>query len=287
MYEEFYRLRHRPFSTLPDPSFMYWSEAHTMGITMLRYGLMSRAPITVVTGEIGAGKTTLIRQLLREAGEDVRLGLVSNMQPGRGDLLQWVLMALDERPGDDGYVTLFRRFQDIVVDTYARGRRVVLIFDEAQNLSVDLLEELRMLSNMNSEGDELLQLVLVGQPQLRDLIERPELTQFRQRVTADFHLEPLSAEEVEAYIHHRMELAGAAWRVFLPHTCKLVHEACRGVPRIVNSLCDLCLVYGFATEQRVIDETLLREFLAGAHQRGLYSQFKPLDKTPTLVKGTG
>lgn len=284
MYEQFYRLRERPFLTVPDPDFLIWTEGHSLAFAMLRYGLMSRAPITVITGEIGAGKTTLLRQLLREAPNDLVVGLVSNMQAGRGELLHWVMMALDQPVGEAPYVTLFQRFQDFLIATYAAGKRVVLVFDEAQNLSVEQLEELRMLSNINADKDELLQLVLVGQPQLRDLLARPELVQFAQRITSDFHLGAMTADEVARYIDHRLSVAGASWRIFPARTCALIHAATGGVPRLVNILCDLSLVYGFSAEQKVIDEPLLREFLANARARGIYRQFKPLPEGPALLR---
>lgn len=284
MYETFYGLSSRPFLIVPDPDFLFWSEGHTLAFTMLRYGLISRAPITVITGDIGSGKTTLLRQLLREIPADLEIGLVSNMQAGRGHLLQWVMMAFGQTPGDAPYVDLFARFQDFVVGRYAAGRRVVLVFDEAQNLAVDALEELRMLSNINADKDELLQIVLVGQPQLRELLGRPDLAQFAQRISSDFHLTPMSSTEVASYIGHRLEVAGATWRIFPERTCDLIHAATAGVPRLVNILCDLCLVYGFSAESKVIDESLLREFLSSARRRGIYQQFLPLPETPALVR---
>ena len=284
MYEEFYDLTARPFLTVPDPDFLYWTENHTLAFTMLRYGLMTHAPITVVTGEIGAGKTTLLRQLMRELSDDLEIALISNAQADHGRLLHWILSALGQPIPEESYIHSFRRLQDFVIESYANGRRVVLIFDEAQNLGAETLEELRMLSNINADKDELLQIVLVGQPQLRDLLGRPELVQFAQRVSSDFHLEPMGAEDVERYIQHRLEVAGARWRIFPERTCELVHQATRGVPRLVNILCDLCLVYGYAAGVKVIDEGLLREFLAGARKRGIYRQFSPLDDTPKLVR---
>lgn len=286
MYEAFYGLRDRPFTTNPDPSFLYWSEAHSLAFTVLRYGLMTSAPITVVTGEIGAGKTTLIRQLIQEVPGDVEVGLISNLQEGRGELIQWVLMALGDPIDEQPYVHLFQRLQNRLIEVYAEGRRTVLIFDEAQNLGVRTLEELRMLSNINSDKDELLQIVLVGQPQLRQLLARPELKQFSQRVSADFHLEALNANEVREYIQHRTEISGAKWRIFPAETCALVHEATAGVPRLINILCDLAMVYGYAAECKVIDEPLLREFLVGARRRGIYEQFRVLDRAPALIRET-
>lgn len=284
MYEEFYGLTERPFLTVPDPEFLYWSDNHLMAFTMLRYGIMTRAPITVVTGEIGAGKTTLLRHLLRELPEDLTVGLISNMQDGRGEVLHWAMMALDQPFDDEPYVKLFKRFQDHLIDCYAAGRRVLLIVDEAQELSTKSLEELRMFSNINSDKDELLQLILVGQPQLRDTLSKPELTQFSQRISSDFHLGPLNAEEVAQYIHHRLAVAGATWKIFSDRTCELVHEATGGVPRLVNILCQLCMVYGFSYERKVIDEDLLRQFLDGAKRHGIYRHFSAVDTGPKLVR---
>lgn len=286
MYEEFYRLTSRPFLTVPDPGFLYWSDSHSLAFTMLRYGLQSRAPITVITGEIGVGKTTLLRHLMNEIPEDLTVGLVSNMQAGRGELLHWVMMGLDQKFDDEPYVKLFRRFQDYVIECYAAGRRVVLIFDEAQNLDVASLEELRMLSNINSDKDELLQLILVGQPQLRDLLSRPELVQFAQRISSDFHLGPLNEEEVEAYIDRRLMLAGSSAKIFPTRTCELIYEATGGTPRLINILCDLLLMYGFSDERPTIEEELLREFLTGTKRRGIYTQFNALSGSPKLVQKT-
>lgn len=284
MYEEFYGLTERPFLTVPDPDFLYWSDNHLMAFTMLRYGVMTRAPITAITGEIGAGKTTLLRHLLKELPEDLTVGLISNMQEGRGDVLHWALMALDQ-PFDDGpYVKLFRQFQDYLIECYSRGKRVLLIVDEAQELSVKALEELRMFSNINSDKDELLQIILVGQPQLRDKLALPELAQFAQRISSDFHLGPLTKDEVAQYVHHRLAVAGATWKIFSDRTCELIHEATGGIPRLVNILCQLCLVYGFSYERKVIDEELLRQFLDGAKRHGIYKHFTPIENGPKLVR---
>ena len=281
MYEEFYGLAERPFTTVPDPQFLYWSDGHQMAFAVLYYGVMTRAPITVITGAIGAGKTTLLRRLLAEIPEEITVGLVSNMKEGKGELLQWVMMALgQEFDGDEPYVVLFKRFQDFVVDAYARGKRVVLIVDEAQNLGAAALEELRMFSNINSDKDELLQLILVGQPQLRELLNRPELAQFAQRISADFHLEPLSREDTVRYIGRRLEIAGASWPIFPDEVCEMICDATGGVPRLVNILCDLCLVYGYADNRREIGADLLLEILASTRRRGIFGQFDTVDGTP-------
>lgn len=283
MYENHFRLNGRPFLTVPDPKFIYWTPGHSDAYAMLQYSFSSGAPITVITGEIGVGKTTLLRALLRDAPREAVIGLISNMIEGRGDFLQWAMLSLGQEIGDDPYVKLFKRFQDFVINTYASGRRVVLIVDEAQNLTMAQLEELRMLSNINADKDELLQLILIGQPELRATLRRPELTQFRQRVTIDYHLSAMSLSEVESYIEHRLSIAGAQWRIFLPQACRLIHASTGGIPRLVNILCDFCLVYGYAASTKVIDEPLVREFLSGARKHGLFEQFIQLPDGPFLA----
>jgi type II secretory pathway predicted ATPase ExeA len=287
MYETFYGLTTRPFQTVPDPDFIYWSEEHSFAFTMLRYGLMTRSQISVITGDIGAGKTTLLRRLLREIPEDLEIGLISNMQAGRGDLLQWVMMALGEQSPHGTYIELFSRFQNYLIDRYAHGKRVVLIFDEAQNMTVDALEELRMLSNINADKDELVQIILVGQPELRAILQKPALIQFAQRISTDFHLARMNQDDLENYINHRLSVAKAQWRIFPRRTCDLIHLATRGVPRLTNILCDLCLVSGFADEEKVIEEPLLRSTLAGMQRRNLYEQFDPLPDQPTIIRQHG
>jgi type II secretory pathway predicted ATPase ExeA len=285
MHIDIYGFREHPFLMTPDARLFFNSSVHSRAHAHLMYGLAQGEGFVVVTGEVGAGKTTLLHQLLRTVEPDLRVGLVSNAHGDRGELLHWVLLALGlpVEPAD-GYVRLFSQLQNFLIEEYARGRRVVLIFDEAQNLGVETLEELRMLSNINADKDELLQIVLVGQPQLRDLLARPELVQFAQRIASDFHLTAMEPRDVRAYIQHRLDVAGASWRIFPERTCDLVHAATRGVPRLVNILCDLCLVYGFSADSKVIDEALLREFLTGARRRGIYEQFSPLDDPPKLVR---
>lgn len=262
IYTEHFGLRERPFSLLPDPDYMYWGPIHLRAYSILEYGILTRSPITLITGEVGAGKTTLLHHLLRQIEDDIRVALISNTQGGRGDLLRWVLMALDQpaKPGED-YVELFARLQTYLIEEYAEGRRVVLIFDEAQNLNRETLEELRMFTNINSGKDELLQLVLVGQPELRDLVLRPDLTQFAQRVAASFHLSSMNLETVGAYIAHRLDTAGGDPDLFDSEAVALIHEQTGGVPRLVNQLCDFALVYGFTNDASRVTSDIVRQVL--------------------------
>lgn len=258
IYNTHFGLVERPFSLLPDPDFLFWSIQHQSAFAMLEYGILTRAPITLITGEVGAGKTTVLQQLLRSVGPEVRVALISNAHGDRGELLRWVLMALGvAAPRDSGYVDLFAHFQTFLIAEYAAGRRVVLIFDEAQNLSRESLEELRMFTNINSGKDELLQLVLVGQPELRTMVLRPDLTQFAQRVASSFHLQAMDAATVCDYIRHRLTVAGATREIFSPLAIKQVHAATGGVPRLVNQLCDLAMVYAYTNgHKRVLCKTV-------------------------------
>lgn len=273
LYNAHFGFRERPFTLSPDPDFLFWSKSHLRAFSVLEYGLMTRAPLTVVTGEVGTGKTTLVQALLRRIDPDMTAGLLSNVQGDRGALLRWVLNALDVKdvpPGAD-YVDLFQILQDFVLAEYAAGRHVVLIIDEAQNLGIETLEELRMLTNINSGKDELLQMILVGQPELRDMITRPELRQFAQRVSTSYHLDPMDLATTKAYIRHRLEHAGGDGAEISPRAVQLIFEESNGVPRIVNKLCDLSLVYAASAGRDKVGLGTVRELVAD----GLVLQTRP------------
>ena len=272
MYEAFYGLREKPFSIQPDPDFLFMSQRHTLAYSMLEYGLMSRAGFTVICGDIGCGKTTLVRRLLNSLGNDVRVGLVTNTHQDMGNLLEWIMLAYGLPFENKSPVSLYDAFQRFLIDEYGKGHRVVLIVDEAQNLSVAALESLRMLSNINADKDQLLQMVLVGQPQLRDLLKRPELTQFAQRVAVDFFIPPLGTVEVADYIEHRLRVAGRERSLFSPLAMSKIAKAAHGVPRNINILCDMALVYGFAYEAKVIDVQIIDEVLQDRSQFGVLGE---------------
>ena len=261
-YLNYFGLDQRPFTLLPDPEFLYWSEQHRRGYAVLEYGIMSRAPITILTGEIGAGKTTLLQKLLGQIEYGVTVGLISNAQGNRGEILQWVLNSLDvEFEPNASYVQNFQKLQDFLVDEYAQGRRVILVFDEAQNVSVEGLEELRMLTNINSNKDELIQLILVGQPELRDMIRDPRMNQLAQRVAASFHLNRMDRDGTRAYIVHRMKTAGGAGEEFTKDATTLIFEATGGVPRLINQLCDFGLLYSWTDDSRVVHKDCIQSIL--------------------------
>lgn len=262
VYDRHFGLTARPFAMSPDPDSLYWTPGHRRAFTMLEYGIMTRAPITLITGEVGSGKTTLLHHLLRTIGDKVHVGLISNPNGSRAELLRWVLLSLGEPAvPDETYVDLFSRFQNFLIAEYAKGRRVVLIFDEAQNLGRKALEEIRMFTNINSGKDTLLQLILFGQPELREIIHRPEMRQFAQRVASSFHLGTMDAKTVRAYVDHRLKLVGMKRRIFNDAAIGLVQSATGGVPRLVNQLCDLSMVYAFSSGRKRVDETHVRQVL--------------------------
>jgi len=271
VYETFYGFREKPFSIIPDPSFLYFSSKHSTALALLEYGLMNQAGFNVITGEIGTGKTTLIRYLLSQIDRDVTVGLISNTHRSFGELLQWILFAFKlEHRGKDK-VEMFQDFLEFLLQEYSHNRRTVLIVDEAQNMTPDTLEELRMLSNVNTDKDQVLQLILVGQAELRETLRRPEMEQFAQRIAVDYHLASLEGEETRAYIRHRIKVAGGSDPLlFDDAACDVVFQYSHGVPRLINLLCDAALVYGFAEQRPRIEARIIEEVAQDKQKGGIF-----------------
>ncbi len=272
MYEAFYGLREKPFSILPDPDLVYWGRSHRMGLAVLEFGVMNNAGFTVITGDIGSGKTTLVRFLLRRLDPKITVGLISNTPRTRDELVAWILMALDQ-PFEGSYPALLKRFRDFLYAQYADGRHTVLIIDEAQNMGLEALEELRMLSNINADKYQFLQLILVGQLELKDKLRTPELRQFAQRVSSDFHLRPLSPEEVTKYIDHRLNAVGCQQQLFSRAACEVIAQASGGIPRVINILCDTALIYAFSLGENHVKKELVTEVIEDKRNYGIF----PLD----------
>jgi type II secretory pathway predicted ATPase ExeA len=268
MYEKFYGLREKPFSILPDPDLIYWGHNHLLAFAMLEFGVTNSAGFTVITGEVGSGKTTLLRFLLRRLDPKIAVGLISNTPRGTDGLLQWVMMSLNQ-PYEDSYPVLFQKFHQFLRNEYSKGRRTILIVDEAHNLGLDALEELRMLLNINADKHQFLQIMLVGQPQLKDMLRAPQLLQFAQRVSSDYHLRALKAEDVKKYINYRLSAVGSRFELFSDEACKVIAEASLGIPRTINILCDTALVYGFATSARQIGSDLITQVIADKKEFGV------------------
>jgi len=261
MYERYFGFKTKPFTLTPDPEFLYPSKQHAMAMTMLEYGLESQAAFSLLTGDIGSGKTTLVRRLLRNLSDQVVVGLISNTHANFKSIHRWALSALHIVPEADSDVAAYEALVEWMIRQYGTGRRTLLIIDEAQNLPLEVLEELRLLSNVNSEGDLVLQILLVGQPELRRKLLRPELHQFAQRVSVDFHLRPLDRHETHAYVRHRLEVAGGSASVFLPESIEFVHARTKGVPRLINQLCDFALVYAYADGRKSVDADLIAQVM--------------------------
>jgi len=271
MYETYYGLREKPFSILPDPDLIYWGPKHRLAYAMLEYGVMNSAGFTVITGEIGAGKTTLIRRLLQRLDSSINVGLITTTPRGRKELLQWIMMSLDI-PFDEKYAKLLFKFQQYLQAQHSEGRRTLVIVDEAQNLDPDALESLRMLSNINADKEQYLQLILVGQPQLKTLLCSPELVQFAQRISSDFHLKPLSITEVPEYIDYRLKAVGANSALFSEDACAVIARASGGIPRSINILCDTALVYGFATQSSYVTKEIVDLVIQDKQNFGIFSR---------------
>ena len=253
MYESFFGLKEKPFSLLPDPDFLFMSSKHSLALSILEYSLAGQAGFCAITGDIGSGKTTLIRTLLRRIGRDVTLGLISNTHSGLTDITAWALAAFGRGTNAQSDAEIYQELMHFLIGEYGAGRRCVLIVDEAQNLTVEALEELRLLSNINSDKDLLLQIILVGQPELLVKLKSPELAQFAQRISISYHLTPLSYMDTRRYVRHRLQIAGADRPIFSDAAIGAVQYFSGGVPRVVNAICDMSMVYGLADNKTDVD----------------------------------
>ena len=275
MYEQFYGLREKPFALLPDAEFLYLSSRHRRALSLLDYGIAARAGFVVITGEVGTGKTTILRRFLRKTDASLTVGLVTNASAAHQGMLDWVSTAFDLAHQGRDHITLYNQFVDFLIAQYSAGKRTVLVVDEAQNLTVQMLEDLRMLSNVNNEKDALLQIVLVGQPELLETLNRQELRQFAQRISVHYHLQPLGAAETVAYIRHRLSVVGGAPTLFDDQACAAIHYFSGGVPRLTNLLCDLALTYAFADEANPVSIDTVIDVVMDRNQSGL-TAFRPI-----------
>ncbi|MCP9448082.1 MAG: AAA family ATPase, partial [Nitrospira sp.] len=280
MYEAFYRLRAKPFSLLPDPEFLFLSGRHKPGLNVLEYGLLNRAVFTVLTGEPGTGKTTLLNKILEEHRSRFAVGVIGTTPPGDHSLLPWVADAFGLDVAGLDPVHQFRRITAFLKQAFAAGRQVLLVVDEAQNLSLQMLEDLRLLSNLNDGRQIGLQIVLAGQPNLRAMLTRPDMRQFAQRITVDYALDPLSEADVRAYIRHRVGVVGGNPDLFTDYAACLVSRLSGGIPRLINQLCDLSLAYGFGEGAERITAPLVLQVARDRAAGGML----PSDVDPKTVE---
>jgi general secretion pathway protein A len=289
MYRTFYGLRERPFMLTPDPAFLFPSRTHRKALDHLEYGLGEGMSFTLLTGEVGSGKTTLLRHVLARLGSSVETALVFNTRVTPGELLRLVMQEY-ELSADGDKAVLLDRLNDFLIERYAAGTRCVLVIDEAQNLSFEALEEVRLLSNLQTETEPLLLIVLAGQPELARSMRHPDMRQLAQRVSVSFHLSVLSADEVGDYIAHRLRTAGAMRSsLFDREAVRLVHEHSGGVPRIINNICDACLLAGYADGLATIGAATVRAVLAERADSGLaggpYAPVEDAGRSPAAPAG--
>src|SRR6267143_54482 len=269
MYEPFYNLRTKPFALLPDSDFLYPGSTHRAAYSILEYGLINEAPFLVLTGEPGMGKTSLLQKLISEHGENHSIGLVTNARYDIEHLLPWILLSLGLSQKRLDPVEAYHLFSEFLIQGSKQHRRVILIIDEAQSLGAELLEELRLLSNLNDGKTLKLQIILSGQPDLHTLLQRIDMTQFAQRIVVDYHLEPLSEAETWHCIRHRLQVAGGHPSLFTNKACALLHRLTRGNPRLINQVCDVALTYGFAEQARVITSKLVAQAAFDRNKGGI------------------
>ncbi|RFA32120.1 ExeA family protein [Alkalilimnicola ehrlichii] len=257
MYLEFFGFTEHPFRLTPDADFLYMSKAHARAKAYMDYTVLSRDGFVVVTGEIGSGKTTLINKLVAELPEDVVVAKIFQTQLNETEFLQAVLTEF----GIESYATskteLLNLLNEFLIECYSADRRVLLTIDEAQNLSDKVLEEIRLLSGLETNKDKLLSIILTGQPELAEVIDSPHMEQLAQRVRLRFHLGALSEDETQNYIRHRMQIAGNEQDVFLDDALPLIYEYTGGTPRLINSLCDMALLTAFVDQRETVDETVI------------------------------
>ncbi|MBV1905932.1 MAG: AAA family ATPase [Pseudomonadales bacterium] len=275
MYNTFYNLNKAPFANIPDPGLLFLSPQHQRALSVLKYALMARAGFCVITGDIGTGKTTLVRRLLQDLDVPLEVGLVSNTQcESFEEFLQWILLAFDLEYRGKEKVELYDTFTGYLIDQFQKGHPVTLIIDEAQHLGPEYLEQLRMLSNINTEKGQILQTILIGQPELWDLLRKPELDQFAQRISYDYFIAPLnSVELIQSYIQYRIEASGGDKNLFVDDTFQLIWESTGGIPRLINLVCDTALVYGYAEGKKNIDRQIIDQVLEEKE-----SSFTPIGK---------
>jgi general secretion pathway protein A len=270
MYERFYRLRERPFALTPDPDYLYPSRVHKEALSYLRYGIESHAGFVVITGAIGSGKTTLLQTMLRGLDGQTTVARVMNTLLDPRELLESAMIDLGLDPAGKSKPAMLKAFGEFLVNERSAGRLVLLVIDEAQNLTLPALEEIRMLSNLETEKSKLLQIILIGQPDLRDKLDRPELEQLRQRITVSYHLEPIDSDETNHYVNHRLALASIAAPLSFPReVTDRIFDRSGGVPRLINVIADATLVFGYGEERSEIDASLIEEVITDLDATGV------------------
>lgn len=270
MYLKYYGLSKKPFELIPDPAFIHLTAKHRLAYSLLEYAVYEQTGLTVISGEIGSGKTTLIKKLLDDLQDDnLVVGLIDNTHESWGDLCTWIASAFDIAFEGITKASAYKEIKLFLIKQYALGKRVILIVDEAQNMNESTLEELRLFTNINSGNHFLLQIILIGQPELSDILCKPELAQLAQRVSVEYHLEALNDRETGDYLFHRLSVAGCQQRIFDELAISQIHKYSGGIPRLINIICDNALVYGYAQGRSVIGGDIILDVVSGRKIIGL------------------
>jgi len=262
MYNRHFGFNEAPFNMTPNPRFFFQSAKHTEALSTMIYAIEQRKGFVVITGEIGSGKTTVCRALLNQLDAQTETALITNTHLTAKDLICTVLeeYGVEYKPGSKA--RLLSQLNQYLIDQLSQDRNVVLIIDEAQNLSASVLEEVRMLSNLETDNEKLIQIIFLGQPELKDKLSLPRLEQLRQRIAVYFHLSPLSREDAIRYIRHRMRIASNSDRTFFtPEALEEIYRFTKGVPRMINHICDSALLSGFIYGVDTVDEKIVREVI--------------------------
>ncbi len=264
MYETFFALTQKPFSITSNPSFLFLSQRHKEALAHLTYGIRERVGFIEITGEVGTGKTTICRALLNQLDDKTKTAFIFNSNLSEMQLMQTVIDDLGIKTKQKNKGGLFSELNRFLIEQLSLGNNVVLIIDEAQNLSLKLLEQVRMLSNLESENEKLLQIILVGQPELRDKLNSPSLRQLRQRIAVRYHIEALNYDEVALYVSHRLSLAGANGRapIFDDSAIRAIYDYSKGIPRLINMVCNKALLTAFVLEERHIHSQIINRSIA-------------------------
>jgi general secretion pathway protein A len=276
MYTSYFGLTEKPFSITPDPRFLYLSERHAEALAHLQYGVLEGGGFIQLTGEVGTGKTTVTRSLLGRLPDTVELAAILNPQVDLTGFLRTVCHEFSLPADTQDHKALLDALNRHLLDCHAAGRRAVLVIDEAQNLDRAVLEQIRLLTNLETETAKLLQIILIGQPELRETLARPDLRQLAQRITGRYHLDPLSAKETADYVRHRLDVAGATQDIFSPAALREVHRCAGGIPRLVNVICDRALLGAWSRMERRVEPALVRRAAREVRGPDIGPQRRPL-----------
>ena len=284
MYESFYGLKEKAFNLNPDPEYFYMSREHEDAYRHLEYAISESKGFAVITGEVGAGKTTLINYLLYKLELDINIGLITNTNIPASQFLKAICREFEIDVDVREKVDIMEIFQDFLLERYAQNERVLLIIDEAQNISLEAMEEIRMLSNLEAEKSHLIQIILLGQPELKYKLQRNDLKQFAQRVSTHYHINGLNKDEVNNYIQYRLKVGEAEnLDIFNKDAIELIYQHSLGIPRIINVICDTALVYGYADGIKTIDKNLVETVIKEREESGIFSKLD-LNFNDTSVK---